>query len=199
VNCLFDLARGQRVERVVLREWVVAGQWSRRGGCRGWGEILSGKAGTFGRYAQDDKRGMRVREGMGLKLAAWRREVGTALVARWLEGPDLYRSLRDAQNARDQAGTSSGPGLSERIRRRWEARECEAVGRVVGVGFVVRREKKKKQIPPDKTRDSRTSSGARRCAPRQGRGGRNDNLRAFAWDWAELIVGRGKWVPKAAV
>jgi hypothetical protein len=80
----------------------VDGQLLRRGGCRGWGEIL--------RYAQDDKRGMRVREGMGLKLVWWGREVGTALVAGWLVGPDLYRFRRDALNVRDPAGTSSGPG-----------------------------------------------------------------------------------------
>jgi hypothetical protein len=114
VSCRFDLARGQRVERVALGEWVVAGQWLRRGGCRGWGEIL--------RCAQDDKRRKRARRGMGLKLVAWRREVGTALVAGWLVGPDLQRSRRDAQKARDQNGTSSGPGPAERIRRRWKAR-----------------------------------------------------------------------------
>jgi hypothetical protein len=57
----------------------------------------------------------------------------------------------------------------------------EARGRVVGiaVGFVVGRGKAKKQIPC--------------CAPRQGRGGRNDNLRAFGRAWAELKVERG-WV-----
>jgi hypothetical protein len=96
-------------------------------------------------------------------------------VAGWLLGPNLHRPRRNEEDARDQAGTSCGPGPAERIRRRWEAGECEAVETVVGVGFVARREKKKKQIPPDKTRDSRTSSGARRCAPRQGRGGRNEN------------------------
>jgi hypothetical protein len=123
VGCWFDLARGQRVERVVLREWVVAGRWLRRGGCLGWGEIL--------RCAQDYKRGMRAREGMGLKLAAWRREVGTALVAGWLVGPDLYRPHRDEQNARDQAGTSyDGPGPVGRIRRRWEAGVGEVAPRL---------------------------------------------------------------------
>jgi hypothetical protein len=114
---------------------------------------------------------------MGLKLAAWRREVGTALVAGWLVGPNLHRPRRNEEDARDQAGTSCGPGPAERIRRRSEAGECEAVGRVVGVGFVARREKKKKQIP--------------RCA-------RNDNLRAFGRAWAELKVER-EWVPKAGV
>jgi hypothetical protein len=108
VSCLLDLVRGQRV---ALGEWVVAGQWSWRGGCRGWGEIL--------RCAQDDKRGMRAREGMGLKLVAWRREVGTALVAGWLVGPDLHRVRRDEQDVRYQAGTSCDrPVAAERIRRR---------------------------------------------------------------------------------
>jgi hypothetical protein len=39
------------------------------------------------------------------------------------------------------------------------------------------RRTRKKQVPPDKTRDSRRLSGARCCAPRQGRGRRNDNSR----------------------
>jgi hypothetical protein len=89
------------------------------------------------------------------------------------------RSNRGAQNAEDQ------PAPAERIRYWWEAGECEAVRRVVGVGFVALRRKRKKQIP--------------RCAPRQSRGGRNDNLRAFARAWAELMVGLAKWAPQAGV
>jgi hypothetical protein len=64
VSYWFDLAR-QRVERVVLGQLIVAGQWSGRSGCRGWSEIL-----PAARRAQDDKRGMRAREGMELKSVA---------------------------------------------------------------------------------------------------------------------------------
>ncbi len=55
------------------------------------------------------------------------------------------------------------------------------MGRVVGVEEVASGEwrvtsLRKKEVPPDKTRDSRHLSGARRCA-RQGGQARNDNSR----------------------
>ena len=49
------------------------------------------------------------------------------------------------------------------------------------VGLVAGREKRKKQVPPDRTRDLRRLSGARRCA-------RNDNSRALGRAGVEVEV-----------
>jgi hypothetical protein len=135
-------------------------------------ELLA--AGRTVQRGQVASRAMRV-EGGSVAGRGLESEVGS--------GECRVASLKKKQTPPDQTRDSSSdrPVVAGRIRRSWEARECAARGPVptrsgspiVGLG------KRKKQVPPDRTRDSRHSSGARRCSPRQDRCRRNDNSRAF--------------------
>ena len=143
VGLLARLAKGcwaegltRPTERIALREWDESCRWSMRGDS---GEIL--------RYAQDDRRGERVK----------RVFVESPLMSEMGQGLELERLVLGLAS-----GSALGlvvdlgphpsedePGPAERIRRSWEATKCAAMGPVVGRG------KRRKQVP--------------RCA-------RNDNL-----------------------
>src|SRR5713101_3231609 len=100
-------------------------QLTERIGLQGWDEIL--------RYAQDDRRGRRVRCGRWVFGERWLKlETGRGQAVE----PEPHRSSRsngDAQNAED------GPLHAERIRRSWEAGECAAMGPAVGLEEVAPR------------------------------------------------------------
>ena len=115
------------------------------------------------RYAQDDRRGERVKRefvGCGLKL---RRERGKRKkqVPRFARN-DNSRGFRHARNDNSRGVRRTGgwvglvghaewparsrsedrPVHAERIRRSWVALECAAMGRGVGLGFVAGRGEK---------------------------------------------------------
>ncbi len=97
-------------------------QLTERIGLQAWDEIF--------RYAQDDRRGMRVRCGRQAFGERWLKlETGRGQAVE----PARHRSSRsnrDAENAEDR------PLHAERIRRLWEATKCAAMGPIVGLGEV---------------------------------------------------------------
>src|SRR6266436_62279 len=88
-------------------------QLTERIGLQGWDEIL--------RYAQDDRRGRRVRCGRWVFGERWLKlETGRGQAVE----PEPDRS-------------EDRPLHAERIRRSWKATKCAAMGPIVGLGLVV--------------------------------------------------------------
>src|SRR6267378_2670054 len=117
-------------ERIALREWDESCRWSMRGDS---GEILRSanpSGARKARYAQDDRRGQRVK----------RVFVESPLMSEMRQGLELERLVLGLAS-----GSALGlvvdlgphpsedePGPAERIRRSWEAVKCAAMGPVVG-------------------------------------------------------------------
>jgi hypothetical protein len=151
-----------------LREWDESCRWSMRGDS---GEILRSanpSGARKARYAQDGRRGQRVKR--VFVESPLMSEMGQGLELEWLvlglaSGPGLGLVVEPGPHP-----SEDGPLPVERIRRSWEVKECAAMGPVVGFGEVASGEwrvtsLKKKQILCAKT----TRRGSRpRCA-------RNDN------------------------
>src|SRR6266852_6195702 len=168
VGLLARLAKGcwaegltRPAERIALREWDESCRWSMRGDS---GEILRSanpSGARKARYAQDDRRGQRVKR--VFVESPLMSEMGQGLELEWLvlglasgSGLGLVVDLGPHPS-------EDGPLPAERIRRSWGVKECVAMGPVVGFGEVASGEwrvtsLKTKQIP--------------RCA-------RNDNSRGF--------------------
>src|SRR6266436_6409823 len=97
-------------------------QLTERIGLQGWDEIL--------RYAQDDRRGRRVRCGRWVFGERWLKlETGRGQAVE----PAPHRSSRSNRDAQNAEGR---PLHAERIRRSWEATKCAAKGPIVGLGEV---------------------------------------------------------------
>jgi len=133
VGLLARLAKGcwaegltRPTERIALREWDESCRWSMRGDA---GEIL--------RYAQDDRRGERVKR--VFVESPLMSEMGQGLELEWLvlglaSGPGLGLVVEPGPHP-----SEDGPPPAERIRRSWEAGKCAAMGPVVGFGEVAPR------------------------------------------------------------